>query len=84
MQAINATDMGSALRSARRGLGMSQQALAEKVGVSRQWVVSAEAGKDTVHLGLMLAALQWVGKGVDVVDLPSTAPLDEILQGLSR
>ena len=49
------------LRERRRALGMDQAALARQVGVSRQWVVGFEAGKERAEVGLVLRALAAVG-----------------------
>lgn len=39
-------DLGAALRDARRAAGLSQQALAERAGVSRQWLSRLETGSN--------------------------------------
>ncbi|WP_229665802.1 helix-turn-helix transcriptional regulator [Ornithinimicrobium pekingense] len=38
-------DVGAAVRRARREAGLSQHALADRAGVSRQWLSRVEAGK---------------------------------------
>ncbi len=40
---------------------MDQQELANKIGVSRQWVVEVEKGKARAQVGLVLRALDAVG-----------------------
>ena len=50
-------DLGAAIRDRRRRRGWSQRELAEKVGVSRQWVNEAEKGKTRTEVGLVLRAL---------------------------
>jgi HTH-type transcriptional regulator/antitoxin HipB len=37
-------DLGAALRDARRAAGLSQEALADRAGVSRQWLSRLETG----------------------------------------
>ena len=54
-------DLGAAIRDHRRRRGMDQQGLANKVGVSRQWVVEVEKGKARAQVGLVLRALDAVG-----------------------
>ena len=54
MQIRTPTDLGALLRERRREMGLSQAALAARVGASRQWVVDLERGKTTVALGLVL------------------------------
>lgn len=39
-------DLGAAVRHARREAGLSQQALAERAGVPRQWVSRLETGSN--------------------------------------
>ena len=66
MIAASAADLGSMLREARKAKKMSQTELAAMVGVSRQWVISAE-GAPTARVDLMLDALRCVDLLVDVV-----------------
>jgi y4mF family transcriptional regulator len=54
MQISTARDIGLAVRSRRRELGLSQERLAERAGVGRQWLVEVEKGKATAALGLVL------------------------------
>ena len=37
-------DLGALIRDSRTKLGLDQKSLAEKVGVSRQWIVEIEKG----------------------------------------
>jgi len=55
------TDFGLVIRSRRRELGLTQRALAEQVGVSRQWIVEVEKGKPRAEAGLLLRALRVLG-----------------------
>jgi len=81
--ASNAKDVGMLIRSGRQQNGWTQQDLATRMGVSRQWVISAEAGSPTAHLGLVLSALRWVGLTLEVarVDAGADDVLDEITGG---
>ncbi len=45
------------IRERRRRLGMGQQELAQRVGVSRQWLIEAERGKPRAELALILKTL---------------------------
>lgn len=67
MIASSATELGAMLREARRAKKMSQSELAAMVGVTRQWVISAEKGAPTARVDLMLDALRCVDLLVDVV-----------------
>ena len=51
------TELGAAVRQARRDLGLSQQELAARARVSRQWLSELEGGKRTAELGLVLRVL---------------------------
>lgn len=78
MIALDAQDLGAQIRSARRAKGWSQQELADRVGTSRQWVVSVEKGAPTARIDLVLQALRWTGLVVDVVPESLGSPLDQI------
>lgn len=56
-----ARDLGAVIRDHRRRLGLGQQALADRIGVSRQWVVEVEKGKPRAEVGLILRALDALG-----------------------
>jgi HTH-type transcriptional regulator/antitoxin HipB len=62
----NLKDLGAAIRDRRRGLGLGQQALAERVGVSRQWIVEAEHGKPRASVGLILRTLEALGLNLSI------------------
>jgi len=55
---LSAGDLGQAVRERRLALALSQQALADRVGVSRQWVVGLEQGKPRGELGLVLRVVR--------------------------
>lgn len=76
----SAEDLGALLRQARRDKGWTQQQLAAAVGVTRQWVIGAEAGAPTARLDLYLDALRCVDLLIDVVpDEDSQDVLDAIM-----
>ncbi|OHC75739.1 MAG: hypothetical protein A3G18_06465 [Rhodospirillales bacterium RIFCSPLOWO2_12_FULL_58_28] len=58
MRARTAFDLGLIIRERRRKLGIDQRELADKVGVSRQWVVEIEKGKPRAEVGLLLRTLE--------------------------
>lgn len=78
MIALNANGLGAAIREGRQQRRWSQQELANKMGVSRQWIISAERGSPTAQIHLVLEALRWVGY---VVDLIPESP-DEVLESI--
>lgn len=73
-------DIGLTIRERRIELGMDQTELAQRVGVSRQWLVEIERGKPRAEIGLVLRTLReldldiWVGD----VPAPDTHPADSI------
>jgi y4mF family transcriptional regulator len=72
-----AADVGLTIREQRKRLGLSQAALAERVGVSRQWIVDVEKGKARAELALVLRTLDVLGLGLYVAAppvRPSVAP----------
>jgi HTH-type transcriptional regulator/antitoxin HipB len=56
-----AKELGLVIRERRKALALGQQALAARVGVSRQWVVEIERGKARAELGLVLRTLTALG-----------------------
>jgi HTH-type transcriptional regulator/antitoxin HipB len=61
MQIRTPKDLGAAIRSRRKALGLDQATLAEKAGVSRQWIIDIEQGKSRAALGLALQTCQVLG-----------------------
>jgi HTH-type transcriptional regulator / antitoxin HipB len=57
MRLRTSKDIGALIRQRRHELDLSQLELAERVGVSRQWVVDVERGKPRAELGLVLRTL---------------------------
>lgn len=53
------------LKAARAGLDLSQQELAEKVGVSRQTISAIEKGDYNPTIRLCIAICQTLGKTLD-------------------
>ena len=54
-------DLAAFLRDGRARAGWSQTELAEKVGVSRQWISLVETGKTSVEFDLVVGTLQALG-----------------------
>lgn len=67
-------DLGALIRDRRRRLGLDQRALAERVGVSRQWIIEAEQGKPRAAIGLLLRTLDVLGVTLAVDEAAPTAP----------
>ena len=71
MRIRTAVDIGALIRDRRIKLGLKQQALAEKVGVSRQWLIEVEKGKQRAELGLVLRTIEALGISLVTEDIPS-------------
>jgi HTH-type transcriptional regulator / antitoxin HipB len=59
-------ELGLIIRDRRHTLGLGQEELARRIGVSRQWVINIEKGKPTAEVGLILKALVTLGFTLDV------------------
>ena len=83
-------DLGAIIRDRRRRLGMDQQTLAERLGVTRQWVLGVEKGKSGAAIGLVLRALSTLGITLSVdADLPpedaiSAPSIDAVVKAARR
>lgn len=56
-----ARDVGLLLRDARKRAKLDQATLAERLGVSRKWIIDTERGNEGAALGTILRALDMVG-----------------------
>lgn len=59
-------DIGLVIRDRRRKLRLSQQAVADRAGVSRRWIVEVEGGKSRLDAGLLLRVMNTLGLDLDV------------------
>jgi HTH-type transcriptional regulator/antitoxin HipB len=64
IQAVN--DLGALIRDRRNKLGMTQQELADKAGVSRIWLLALEKGKPSAQIDLVLRTLRELGLSLRV------------------
>jgi HTH-type transcriptional regulator/antitoxin HipB len=69
----NLKDLGAVIRDRRRHLDLDQQELADRVGVSRQWIVEAEHGKPRAAVGLVLRTLDALGLNVSIEEAHAAA-----------
>jgi HTH-type transcriptional regulator/antitoxin HipB len=77
MRVTTAQEIGLAIRQRRKELGLSQQALADRVAVGRQWIVEVEQGKPRAEIGLLLRTLDALALHVTIAsekDTRETAP----------
>lgn len=70
--------MGALIRDRRRARGLSQQALADAVGVSRLWIGQVERGRPRAELGLVLKALRALGIRLTADVEPDVVPGPDI------
>jgi len=58
--------LGTIVRSTRRGLALSQAQLAGAAGVGLRFLIELERGKPTAHVGKALAVLDALGCRIDI------------------
>jgi len=87
MDVYTARDLGAAARQKRETLGMTQQALADAAGVTRDWLLDFEAGNPSSSLGRVFTVLNTLHLHVDLTDTPedeSDSALDDVFRDLDR
>jgi HTH-type transcriptional regulator/antitoxin HipB len=90
----NAEQLGMTIRLKRKEKGLSQNQLAELLGVERKWVLRLEAGNPKAELGRVLKTLDVLSLRAHLNDKdrplsredhhPSTSRLDEVFRRLQR
>jgi len=58
MNIVSVNDLTASIKQARQKLGWTQAELAERSGVSRDWIIGLEKGKPSLELGLVLRTLK--------------------------
>jgi HTH-type transcriptional regulator/antitoxin HipB len=76
MWVITPTDIAQVVREQRKNLGLSQQELARRAGVTRQWIGMLEKGKPTVELASVLKVLAILGLRLDIRDRRHSAAVE--------
>ena len=66
-------ELGDALRSARKRLGLTQPQLALAAGVGVRFIVDLESGKSTVRLDSVLRVIDALGGVINLDGLPASA-----------
>lgn len=64
MRVMSLADIGARIRLRRLELGLGQQELADRVGVSRQWIVGLEGGRTRADAGLVVRTIEALGLGI--------------------
>ncbi len=70
-------ELGDALRSARKKLGLTQPQLALAAGVGVRFIVDLEAGKPTLRLENVLRVIDVLGGEIQLTGLPSGTTDDQ-------
>jgi HTH-type transcriptional regulator/antitoxin HipB len=81
-------DLATAVRARRLDLGLSQEELAARMGVSRQWIGAFEGGRPRAELGLVIRLLHALDLRFDLVERdsdrlspePGSVDLDALLE----
>ena len=74
MQLRTSADFAALIKSRRKALKIGQAALAEAIGVSRQWVIAAEKAQSGTELGLVLRALNHLAIKIGTLDSEPSKP----------
>lgn len=91
----NPEQLGRAIRLKRKEKGLSQSALAQRLGVGRKWVLGIESGNPKAEFGLVLKTLDLLGLRTSLSEesQPSSSQvhrqsepsrLDEVFQRLQQ
>jgi HTH-type transcriptional regulator/antitoxin HipB len=70
-------DLGRVIHERRLELGYTQKQLADRAGVTRQWIASIEKGRDRAELGPVLRTIFQLGLDTDVRPAPDPETLDD-------
>lgn len=87
MNVYNVRGLGAAARQKRETLGLTQKALADAAGVSREWLLSFEAGKPGVSLARVFTVLNTLNLNLDLSDAPDAdedTTLDDVFADLGH
>jgi len=79
MRVRTPADLGALIRDHRTKLSLNQKSLAQKVGVSRQWIVDVEKGKPRAEIGLLLRTISALGIALDAEKEGPEKPKDTSL-----
>ncbi|GHC46122.1 helix-turn-helix domain-containing protein [Roseibacillus persicicus] len=78
MRIRTSEQIGQLIHRERRQRQWTQQQLADKAMVGREWIIAVEKGKNNPQLDLLLRTLTALNLGVQITSLPKN-PLDEVL-----
>jgi len=66
MKIINSKNIGTAVRTRRKQLKVTQTELAMTCGTGLRFIVDLEKGKPTCHIGKTLQVLQALGLSIEI------------------
>jgi transcriptional regulator with XRE-family HTH domain len=81
---VDAIGIGARIRARRQELGLTQQQLAERVGVARQWVVRLERGNPRAELDPLLRTIFELELDLFLEPALDDNSLDEYLQSFTK
>jgi HTH-type transcriptional regulator/antitoxin HipB len=81
MQFQTPRELAALIRSRRKQRGWSQSQLAERAGVSRDWIIGLEKGRSTVEFGLVLRTIKALGLSFSINPTPDSPPVSSINLG---
>jgi y4mF family transcriptional regulator len=73
----NPEQLGRAIRLKRKEKGLSQSALAQRLGVGRKWVLGIESGNPRAEFGLVLKTLDLLGLRTSLSEESGVSPTDD-------
>ena len=73
----NPEQLGRAIRLKRKEKGLSQSALAQRLGVGRKWVLGIESGNPRAEFGLVLKTLDLLGLRTSLSEERQPPPINE-------
>lgn len=78
MQFQTPREFAALIRSRRKQRGWSQSQLAQRAGVSRDWVIGLEKGRSTVEFGLVLRTIKALGLSFYLNPTSDSPPVSSI------
>lgn len=81
---IAADELGKQFRHRRRQLGWTQQQLAERVGVARQWIVRLERGNERAELAPILRTIFQLDLNLQLEPIDPGDELEDYVKSFTR
>ena len=81
---IAADELGKQLRHRRRQIGWTQQQLAERAGVARQWIVRLERGNERAELAPILRTIFQLDLNLQLEPIDPSDELEDYVKSFAR